>query len=89
MLTRRKLLTNGVPAVAAFTAVGIVAATPQQESLESLLDWAKEHGCYVHVYDNGHSWVWTPKAIQYGWKGDTLREALLKARAEIEIGEQR
>jgi hypothetical protein len=91
MLTRRKLLTQGMPAVAAFTTVGIVAATPQEESLESLLNWAKNHERYIciTIYPGGDTNVqWDSEDYlvsdyQEVW-GDSLREALETAKREIE-----
>jgi hypothetical protein len=91
MLTRRKLLTKGVPAVAAFSAVGIVAATPQEQSLESLLNWAKNHERYIliTIYPCGPTNVqWDSEDYLVSdyrevW-GDSLREALEQAKREIE-----
>lgn len=90
MLTRRQIIKGTVPMALATAGVCVnihAGAEPQQESLEELLAWAKDSDCYVEVFCDGSAaveeiitdgmWTWR-------WECDTLREALEKAKADIE-----
>ena len=100
MLTRRKLLTNGIPAVAGFSAAALAVSEPVEPSLESLVEWAKQNRCHVRIRSDGTCWVeWGNSFRRYAW-GVDLRAAitmakrieqkyphgLLAAKAEIEKG---
>ena len=94
MLTRRQIIKGTVPMALCTAGVCVnihASAEPQQESLEELLAWAKDHDCYVEVYIDGSArsellvradeGYWFVKDT---WDADTLREALEMAKAEIE-----
>ncbi len=86
MLTRRKLIVNGLPAALATAGVGVNLEANAESTTDELLAWARDRECYVEIYADGSAMVqWNFTLIDYDFiYGDTLREALLAAKAEIE-----
>ncbi len=89
MLTRRKLLTHGLPTALTTAGVCVQVEANAEPTTDELLTWAKDHEYFIMVYKDGSASC--SAIVGKTWStpvmcGDTLREALLRARAEIEKG---
>jgi transcriptional regulator of aromatic amino acid metabolism len=98
MLTRRTIIKNAVPAVLATTGVCIATAEREQESLESLLEWAQQNNLYLDIRGDGTAAVdavfnvhgidrdgSTGGVLNRLSHGRTLRDALEQAKRVMEI----
>ncbi len=99
MLTRRKLIVNGLPAMMATAGVCVGTEANAEPTTDELLQWAKDNNLFLRVDGNGTALVEAIFTVQgidrtgrFGGvldilsRGDTLREALLRARVKIEKG---